>query len=430
MGNRITNTMMANNYLRNLNNNLNNMSTLQNQLSTGMKVNKASDNPSGASKIMKINTETAANDQYKTNIKTATNWLDVTDTSLNQLVNVFSRVNKLTVQAGDGAYSNEELASVKNEINELKKTMRDVLNTNYDGSYIFGGTKTLSTPVTLDSNGKLAYADANGKAIVSYPVTVKGASSATEISGVTITGNSLKFSVNGTEISSPLTLSGTGTTKEQMVTALQGYMNNDSNYSSMTDKEKEYAANNIYDAYISEKNNAEVPKNSDYLSQIGSKRQIEVSQGVTINYNITASEILEFNASDQNGKTINVMDIFDKITYALDNPDENITIQNDDGTTTQKTQMEYLENDLLTDLNSISQNLLTKRSEVGAMQNRMENALSNNEDQNYNLTEVLSNVQDIDYAETMMNYSVLQTVYTAALQTGSSILTKTIMDYI
>lgn len=430
MGNRITNTMMANNYLRNLNNNLNNMSTLQNQLSTGMKVNRASDNPSGASKIMKINTETAANDQYKTNIKTATNWLDVTDTSLNQLVNVFSRVNKLTVQAGDGAYSDEERASIKNEINELKKTMRDVLNTNYDGSYIFGGTKTLSTPVALDSNGKLAYADANGKAIVDSTVTIQGAASATEISGVTITGNSLKFSVNGTEISSPLTLSGTGTTKEQMVTALQGYMNNDSNYSSMTDKEKEYAANNIYDAYISEKNNAEVPKNSDYLSQIGSKRQIEVSQGVTIDYNITASEILEFNASDQNGKTINVMDIFDKITYALDNPDENITIQNDDGTTTQKTQMEYLENDLLTDLNSISQNLLTKRSEVGAMQNRMENALSNNEDQNYNLTEVLSNVQDIDYAETMMNYSVLQTVYTAALQTGSSILTKTIMDYI
>ncbi len=421
MSHRITNTMMTNTYLRNLNRNLNNMGTLQNQLSTGMKVNKASDHSSSASKIMKINTETAANDQYKANIKTATNWLDVTDTSLGQLTNMISRVNKLVVQAGDGTYSQDEYTSIKNEITELKKQMRDTLNINYDGSYIFGGTKTLSTPVTLDSNGKLSYSDENGNAVTGTTVTI----GTDQLSNFSISGNDLTFSVNGTAITTPVDISGTGSTKENMTSALKTYLS--ANYGLDSD-EAESSANNIYDTYIFTKNSKLTQ--DEILTQIGTERDIEISQGVTISYNITASEIMEFNAIDQNNKSINVMDIFEKIEYALENPEEEVTINNADGTTTKKTQLELLENDYLTDLNSISQNLLMRRSEVGAMQNRMENALSNNEDQNYNLTEVLSSVQDIDYAETMMNYSVLQTVYTASLQCSSSILTKTIMDYV
>ena len=36
------------------------------------------------------------------------------------------------------------------------------MNTTFDGAYIFGGTKGTSKPVTVDSNGNLAYADKNG----------------------------------------------------------------------------------------------------------------------------------------------------------------------------------------------------------------------------------------------------------------------------
>ena len=84
----------------------------------------------------------------------------------------------------------------------------------------------------------------------------------------------------------------------------------------------------------------------------------------------------------------------------------------------------------LADLDKAISNLLTKSSEVGAMQNRMESAKTQNETENDNLTAILSNVEDIDFTEKMIDFSTLMTVYKASLQISANILPKTIMDYL
>lgn len=56
--------------------------------------------------------------------------------------------------------------------------------------------------------------------------------------------------------------------------------------------------------------------------------------------------------------------------------------------------------------------------------------METNEDQNYNMTDILSSSEDIDFTEKTMEYAVMQTVYTASLQTSSKVLMNTIMDYI
>ena len=76
------------------------------------------------------------------------------------------------------------------------------------------------------------------------------------------------------------------------------------------------------------------------------------------------------------------------------------------------------------------ENVLKLRSEVGAKQNRMESALSKNEDENYNMTQVLSNTEDIDFTEKTIEYSMAQTTYTAALQVSAQVLPKTLLDYL
>lgn len=84
----------------------------------------------------------------------------------------------------------------------------------------------------------------------------------------------------------------------------------------------------------------------------------------------------------------------------------------------------------LKDIQSVTANLLKQRSEVGTYQNRMEAAQTNNETQNYNMTDILSKTEDIDLAEKTMDYSMMQTVYTAALQTSAKILPMTILTYL
>lgn len=150
------------------------------------------------------------------------------------------------------------------------------------------------------------------------------------------------------------------------------------------------------------------------IKQIDSDMKVEISQGVTINYNKTASEILEFTDPDDQAKTINVCDLLNDIINNLgeDGDESKLTGEN------------------LADLDKAISNILKKSSEIGAMQNRMESAKTQNETENYNLTDILSNVEDIDFTEKMIEFSTLLTVYTASLQISSKILPQTIMDYL
>ena len=60
----------------------------------------------------------------------------------------------------------------------------------------------------------------------------------------------------------------------------------------------------------------------------------------------------------------------------------------------------------------------------------MESAQAKNEDENLNMTDILSKTEDIDFTEKTMEYSIMQTVYMASLQTGAKVLPKTILDYL
>ena len=75
-------------------------------------------------------------------------------------------------------------------------------------------------------------------------------------------------------------------------------------------------------------------------------------------------------------------------------------------------------------------NLLQKRSEVGTMQNRMDSAQTNNETANQNMTDILSKTEDIDITEKTMEYSTMQTTYTAALQVSAKILPMSLLTYL
>ena len=165
---RVTQSMLVSRYLINTNRNLSNAQILQNQIATGKEINRPSDNPFKANRIMQLYSEISANNQFKENIKDTDNWLNETDTALNSLDNVYSRIRHLQVKVGNGSYSDDERLSIQLEIKELNTQIMQILNTNTDGNYIFGGTKSTSVPLMIDSNGRFQLSDKNGKAIYIY----------------------------------------------------------------------------------------------------------------------------------------------------------------------------------------------------------------------------------------------------------------------
>ena len=60
----------------------------------------------------------------------------------------------------------------------------------------------------------------------------------------------------------------------------------------------------------------------------------------------------------------------------------------------------------------------------------MDSAKSKNEDETYNMKDILSQTEDIDFTQKTMEYEIMYTVYTASLQVSSKVLTKTLMDFL
>lgn len=147
---RITQGMINTQYMRNLNSNLNRMNTTQEQMSTGRKINRPSDDPVGLSYALRYRSELAANEQYQENVSSAVSWLEYTDTMLSQAGDVLTKVRELSVQAANGTNSEDALQAIGSEMQQLYEQLVTIGNSRFNGKYIFNGQKTDQAPYTLD----------------------------------------------------------------------------------------------------------------------------------------------------------------------------------------------------------------------------------------------------------------------------------------
>lgn len=329
---RVTNKMLSNNFLYDMQNNLQNLKTLQGQLSSGKEIRRPSDDPFKVARAMQMHTDITSNKQYNENIKDTINWLDQTDTGLNQLGNQFQRIRELMVSSGNAAYGSGERQKIKDEINGIVSNISQTLNTSFDGKYVFGGTRGTSKPVGVNeetNNNIITYKAADG--------------------------------------------------------------------SNLTDAE----------------------------GSMGERLVTEISQGVTVEYNVTSTDILEF--TDGKGNSQDVRGILENIVKHLDGDFK------PDGGNWGKDESKA--NDALVgkdleDMDTVINNILKIRSQVGAKMNAMDSAKEKNLDENLNLTDILSQTEDIDITEKTMQFATAQTVYIAALQTSAKVIQPTLMDYL
>ncbi|MED3875765.1 flagellar hook-associated protein FlgL [Lysinibacillus capsici] len=152
---RVTQSMLSNNMLRNLNNSYGKMSKLQDQINSGSKITRPSDDPVIAVKGMGYRRDLAKVEQYTRNMITASSWLDSTDESLNQVGEQMKRVRELVIQAANDTNTPEEREKMKMEIDQIRQQLQDVGNTNIGGSYIFSGTNTNQPLFIPGGSGKV-----------------------------------------------------------------------------------------------------------------------------------------------------------------------------------------------------------------------------------------------------------------------------------
>lgn len=149
---RVTQSMLSNNMLRNLSNSYANMGTYMDQLTTGKKINRPSDDPVVAVKGMDYRTQLLQVEQFQRNTGEVHNWMDNTDAALDQATKALQRIRELAVQASNDTYDDEERMNIKAEVEQLKQHLIDIANTNVNGKYIFNGTNTDIKPIEDPTN--------------------------------------------------------------------------------------------------------------------------------------------------------------------------------------------------------------------------------------------------------------------------------------
>ncbi|TFJ93303.1 flagellar hook-associated protein FlgL [Lentibacillus salicampi] len=181
---RITQSMLSNNMLRNLSGSYTKLNSYMEQLSSGKKINRPSDDPVIAMKGMGYRTQVTEVEQFKRNTNEVHNWMDNSDAALDKATKALQKMRELAVQASSDTYDAGERQSIQEEVGQLREHLIDIVNTNVNGSYIFNGTKTDTEPVTTDNAGDITSLPDGGS-----PVMIEVAK-----------GTKLKANVDATEL--------------------------------------------------------------------------------------------------------------------------------------------------------------------------------------------------------------------------------------
>lgn len=146
---RVTQSMLSNNMLRNLSTSYSKMGKLQDQITTGKKVNRPSDDPVVAMKGIGYRTALDKVEQFQRNIGEVNNWLDSSDDALDKVGSALHRANELAVKAASDTTTDDDKAKIASELDQLRQHIQNIANTKIGDKYIFSGTKT-TTPLYDD----------------------------------------------------------------------------------------------------------------------------------------------------------------------------------------------------------------------------------------------------------------------------------------
>lgn len=144
--------MLSQNLLRNLEAAQGRMDHLQNQLSTGHRINRPSDDPAGIQNAMRLKSNISSVDQWKKNADEALSYMNTTDSTLGGITSMLQRVKELAVQGANGTLAAVDKEAIVEEVDQISKHLKMMANTQIGSKYIFSGTATDKPLIAPDGN--------------------------------------------------------------------------------------------------------------------------------------------------------------------------------------------------------------------------------------------------------------------------------------
>jgi flagellar hook-associated protein 3 FlgL len=402
---RITTKELQRNMLYVINDRYGDLADLQNQMSTGKRLQRPSDDPVDVANTLKLRTKSTELQQFKKNINDGLAFMGVAETAMESMNTLLQRVRELALQAASDTLSTKERAYINEESAQLFKQCIALVNTQYKGDYIFNGTQTKIPPYQLQTsvsstvsdylNLKMAYFDAGPPAVVGDTVQIRNAFDNTPITSI-IPGT-FEIQVAGNHFTENVDYQvdyETGTLTILNPALLLNGSPGGPNYDiSQLNLNFEYltVGTDIYGQSVT----------SDGVVS----RDIESNTDIQIN--ISVQELLTDTSS---GTTL----IGTLLRFG-----QNLIRDSNAGIET-----------AITEIDTVFNSVLSAQSKNGARINRFETTLSRNENQYSETISLQSQLEDAEMAETLSKFMVTQNVYNAALQSAAKIIQPTLSNFL
>lgn len=147
---RISNSTIINNVVESLSSNSEKVNELYEQVVTKKLFQNPSDDPSGFTYSMKINSWITDNEQYQSNIDSCSSWLKDTEDALDSAGDILKSLEELAVKAANGPLEEEGREAILTEVEELEKELVNIANTQMGDRYLFSGTATKTKSFNKD----------------------------------------------------------------------------------------------------------------------------------------------------------------------------------------------------------------------------------------------------------------------------------------
>ena len=385
------------------------LSDTQQQLASGKRINKPSDDPVGAAQVVRITEELDKLTQYQRNNDLLASSLEQQEAILRSITDSANRARVLVIQSGAGFTTDADRQAIGAEIEQIRNEVIDLMNSqNAQGEYIFSGFQSESQAFEFNpaaTGNKITFVGDDGKNQVqlSDSVTVQSTTSGKEIFEDVFAR--LNFSVTGTA----------GLTVNDAIVVQQGSFDNfhRDNYDPVT------PANNVFRFTIQAGNQLQVTNvgTGAVLDTIGFESDQNLNyKGIQLNLNGGVGDTLDITLDTPEKK--NIAETLNDMFLALTSDSVN------------DTDFREAINDALVGIDNSMASIGLENSSLGGRLNVAQSIKETNLDLEIANKDARSSIEDVDYAEASAEFAKQETALNAALATFPRVTSLSLFDFI
>jgi flagellar hook-associated protein 3 FlgL len=385
------------------------LSDIQQQLSSGKKLLRPSDDPVGATQVIRLTEEIALINQYKKNNNLLVNSLEQEEIVLRSVNTSVDRARVLMLQSGNGIVGTEDRKAIATEISQIKDQLFDLMNSrNPAGEYIFAGFQSASPAFGFNpsaAGNKYSFEGDGGENKIQISDTVQ---QQMNNSGLDVFENvlsrlksSVGASVGATDVSIDV----------QGQSAFDKF--HKESYDAITPVNNQFQINilSATEAQITNLGSGTVLDTVDFSSG-----NVFLFKGLEINITGTPGDTVNFELEPPQKK--NIAETLNDFVNALNN--EDITDSDFDRALS----------DVLVGVDNSRTSIAHAVSNLGARRNITDAVFASNLDLEISNKVARANIQDVDYAEAVSELSRQETALQAAQATFSRVTGTSLFDFI